>query len=257
MQRVMLVKIGGQITDDPRKLQRVLGDFSRLPGPKLLVHGGGRVADSFLQKQGIVPRMAGGRRITDGPTLEVIQMVYAGLLNKNIVAGLQALDCPAFGLSGVDGNAILAQKRPVADVDFGLVGDVQRVDAELIKNFLELNLIPVFCALTHDGEGQILNTNADTIASEIAAALTPYYEVELFYLFDKRGVLRDPMQEDSTISEITSESYRQLKEKNIIKEGMKPKMDTAFSALKKGVGSVHLMRYDALGYPRQGTRVVL
>ena len=257
MQRLRIVKIGGRVLDNQQKLQTALDEFGRLPQPRLLVHGGGNVANSYLKKLGIVPQMIAGRRITDASTLEVIQMVYAGLLNKNIVARLQGINCPAIGLSGADGNALLAHKRPVGDVDFGLVGDVHEVNAEFIQNLLEMNLSPVFCALTHDGKGQILNTNADTIVASIAAALSPFFEVELFFLFEKGGVLRQTMDENSVIEQITFASYQSLKRENIISAGMRPKLDNAFFALKRGVRAVYILRYDALNYPGKGTRIVL
>ncbi len=257
MQQLRIVKIGGRVLDDPQKLQTTLEGFGRLPQPKLLVHGGGSVANSYLKKLGLIPQMVAGRRITDASTLEVIQMVYAGLLNKNIVAALQAVNCPSIGLSGADGNALSANKRPLRDVDFGLVGDIKKVNTGFIQNLLEMHLTPVFCALTHDGKGQILNTNADTIVATIAAALSPFFETELFFLFEKRGVLRRTTDEDSVITQITFASYQNLKRKNIILDGMRPKLDNAFLALKQGARAVYILRYDALTHPEKGTKIVL
>jgi len=260
MEKLTIVKIGGQIIDDPQRLNSFLKDFSGLSGNKILVHGGGKSAGQVLRKMGIEPKMADGRRITDEETLAVVTMVYAGLLNKNIVARLQAENCLAIGMSGADADAILAEKRPVREIDYGFAGDITRVNSEIINRLLQNTLTPVFCALTHDGKGQILNTNADTIAAALAGALSKLYEVNLIYCFEKKGVLRDVSDENSVITLIHRHNYRQLKNEGAINEGMIPKIDNAFESLKNGVSDVYITHFESLKnrvYEKgQGTRIV-
>lgn len=237
-QGLSIVKIGGNIIENTTELAEFLNLFAALKGPKILVHGGGKLATQLATKLGIESKLIGGRRITDAQTLEVITMVYAGLTNKNIVAELQANGCDAIGLSGVDGNAIQAHKRPVKDIDFGFAGDVDGVNSPLISTLLDAGLTPVFCAMTHDGHGQLLNTNADTIASELAIGLGGIYDSTLYYCFEKKGVLMDINEEDSVIKHIDSKKYQQLLNDNIIAEGMLPKLTNCFHALQKKVSKV-------------------
>jgi len=233
-----IVKIGGNVINDEVALTSFLKDFASIKGLKILVHGGGKKASEMAEKIGLTPRMKNGRRITDAANLEVVIMVYAGLLNKNITAKLQEQNCNAIGLSGADANSIKAHKRIVKDIDYGFAGDVDKVNDTALKVFLENSLTPVFCAITHDKNGQLLNTNADTIASEIAASLASSYNVHLVYCFEKNGVLKDINDDDSVIEDINSKSYKELKQKNIIADGMLPKLENCFYALHKGVKKI-------------------
>jgi acetylglutamate kinase len=249
-----IIKIGGNIIDNSSKLQAFLQAFSSLDGPKILVHGGGKIASEFGEKLGIQAKMHNGRRITDKPTLDLVTMVYAGLINKNIVAGLQANQCNAIGLSGADANSLLARKRPVKDIDFGFVGDVivGGVFTQMIKNLLELGLTPVFCPITHDGAGSLLNTNADTIASQLAVALASSYSTELIYCFEKKGVLRNVEDEDSVIPEINRAEFNKLLEQGIIADGMIPKLENALASVELGVKQVRIMEASELARLSQG-----
>lgn len=237
-EHLSIVKIGGHIIEDPTELDHFLHQFASLQGHKILVHGGGKLATQLASKLGVESKLIDGRRITDAQTLEVITMVYAGLTNKNIVAQLQALGCDAIGLSGADGNAIQAHQRPVQKIDYGFVGDVDGVNGPLISALLANDLTPVFCAMTHDGHGQLLNTNADTIASELAIGLGGIYNTTLYYCFEKRGVLMDVDKEDSVIQHIDPTTYQQLLADGVIAEGMLPKLTNCFHALHKQVGKV-------------------
>ena len=237
-QGLAIVKIGGNIIEDPAILPEFMALFAKMPGPKILVHGGGKKATSLGNKLGIEAQMVNGRRITDAASLEIAVMVYAGLLNKGIVAGLQAHECNAIGLCGADGNAIYAHRRPIGDIDFGFVGDIDGVNAPFIASLLQVGLTPVFCALTDDRHGQLLNTNADTIASEIAIGMSAAYDTTLYYCFEKQGVLRNLEEPDSVIREIDSASYRQLLDDKIIAAGMLPKLENCFNALRRQVGRV-------------------
>ncbi|WP_461534276.1 acetylglutamate kinase [Sinomicrobium sp.] len=238
--KLSIVKIGGNIIENESALNDFLQDFSNVEGNKILVHGGGRTATRIAGQLGIPSKMESGRRITTKETLDVITMVYGGLTNKNIVAGLQNLNCNAIGLSGADGNTISSSKRPVGEIDYGFVGDIQEVNAKLIKTLLESGITPVFCAITHDGKGQLLNTNADTIASEIAIGMSEYFDTSLYYCFEKKGVLRDVEDDDSVITHIDSISYKQLLDTGIIADGMLPKMHNCFNALQRNVKKVHI-----------------
>ena len=253
--KLTIVKIGGKVIDEPEKLSAILKNFADLSGLKILVHGGGKKASQLLEKLNIPVKMVEGRRITDGPSLEIVQMVFAGLINKNIIAELQADNCPAIGLCGADGNTISAHKRPVTKIDFGFVGDIDRVNAEAIIKILKNGFIPVFCALTHDGKGQMLNTNADTIASELGIALAEYYEVDVIYCFEMRGVMQDINNPESIIAHINRKKYAELKSENIISDGMIPKIDNAFSALDKGVMNVFIKHYNSITKADSGTRI--
>lgn len=237
-QKLSIVKIGGNIIEDSAVLPEFLSLFAALANPKILVHGGGKRATALGDRLGIEAQMINGRRITDAASLELAVMVYAGLLNKGIVAGLQAHNCNALGLCGADGNAIYAHKRPVKEINFGFVGDIDGVNAPFLSGLLKAGLTPVFCALTDDGNGQLLNTNADTIASEIAIGLSGDYDTTLYYCFEKQGVLRNLDEPGSVIREINTASYQQLLEAGTIAEGMLPKMENCFYALRRQVGRV-------------------
>jgi acetylglutamate kinase len=237
-QKLSIIKIGGDVIENKTELLNFLALFASLDGYKILVHGGGKLATQFATKLGIESKMVGGRRITDSETLDVITMVYAGLTNKTIVAELQANDCNALGLSGADGDAIQAHKRPVKDIDYGFAGNVDGVNSEMISKLLQAYLTPVFCAMTHDGKGQLLNTNADTIASELAIGMSNIYETTLYYCFEKKGVLRSITNEDSVVKHIDSKTYQQLLSDGIITDGMLPKLENCFHALNNNVGKV-------------------
>ena len=239
-QTLSIVKIGGNLIEDDAALHSFLTAFSELSGPKILVHGGGKKASEVLNRLGIAPKMVNGRRITDQGTLEVVIMVYAGLVNKEIVARLQALNCNALGMSGADADTIQAQKRPVQEIDYGFAGDITSVNSEKMHQILQLGLTPVFCALTHDGEGQLLNTNADTIASEIAIALSAGFHTVLYYCFELPGVLEDVNDPNSIITKIDHALYQKLVDKGSIAQGMLPKMHNAFASLKNGVQEVRI-----------------
>jgi len=233
-QKLSIIKIGGNVIENKAELAKFLALFSNLDELKILVHGGGKLATQFAERLGIKSKMIGGRRITDEETLEVITMVYGGLTNKNIVAQLQANKCNAIGLSGADGDTIQAHKRPVKEIDYGFAGDVDGINSSIISKLLNTNLVPVFCAMTHDGKGQLLNTNADTIASELARGMSKDYNTTLYYCFEKKGVLRNIDDENSVIKHIDSKKYTQLLDDGIIADGMLPKLENCFHALKNG-----------------------
>lgn len=237
---VSIVKIGGGLLESPELLKPFLKAFADLPGAKILIHGGGQRATQISQRLGIPAKMHEGRRITDAETLEVALMVYGGLANKTVVAKLQALGCPALGVSGADGNLIRAIKRPVTTIDYGFVGDVTEVNTAALCSLLNAGFVPIFCALSHDGQGQMLNTNADTIAAEVAIALGKTYESRLYYCFEKDGVLRDIHDSESVIPVIDAALYEDLKSEGIIAAGMLPKLHNCYQALKRGVGKVFI-----------------
>ncbi len=237
-QKLKIVKIGGNVINEKELLASFLCDFSNMEDLKILVHGGGKRATEMAKNLGLTPKMVDGRRITDKENLEVVTMVYAGLLNKNIVAQLQQKNCNAIGLTGADANTILSHKRKIKNIDYGFAGDIDTVDSNVLNILIENKLTPVFCAITHDKKGQLLNTNADTIASEIACAMSSEYEVELIYCFEKKGVLTDINNDESVIEKIDSKRYLQLKKDKIISQGMIPKIDNCFHALENGVGQV-------------------
>ena len=245
-QRITVVKIGGAFLEDNIQLEKVSRAFASLEGPRILVHGGGHRASQLSRALGMEPKLTGGRRITDAGTLEIVTMVYGGWANKILVARLQSMGCNALGLSGADADLIRAVKRPVKDIDYGFVGDVKRVSLKTLNTLLRAGLTPVFCALTHDGKGQLLNTNADTVAAEIAGALSGEYRTRLFYCFDKNGVLRDLNDPNSTIPRIDRPLFRKLQEEGVIAEGMMPKLHTAFEALETGVEQVRIGPPDML-----------
>lgn len=240
MQRVAVVKIGGNIIDDSAALSAFLSDVAAFSAPCILVHGGGKIATEIGKRLGVESTMLQGRRVTDAATLEVVTMVYGGLVNKRIVAGLQARSCNALGLTGADADCIRAQRRSPVPVDFGFVGDVEHVRADALLALLRSGFVPVVAPLTHDGSGSMLNTNADTMASAIAVALAPYLDVDLVYCFEKPGVLTDINNETSLLPELSYAHYEYLREVKAVAGGMIPKIDNAFSALRSGVRRVFI-----------------
>lgn len=239
-QTLRIVKIGGNIIENEDQLATFLKNFAAIEGTKILVHGGGKSATILADKLGIESKIIEGRRVTNQSTLDVVVMVYAGLINKNIVTKLQVHKCNAIGFTGADGNLILAGKRPAKYIDYGLVGDIVNVNRQAIKQFLELGFTPVFCGITHDNMGQLLNTNADTIASEIAISMSDFYDVELDFLFELKGVLENINDKDSVIQTINTKTYDLLLDNHIITEGMLPKLQNCFRALEKGVMKVNI-----------------
>ncbi|MBK1438613.1 acetylglutamate kinase [Parapedobacter sp. ISTM3] len=259
--KLWVIKIGGNIIDHPEGLSRFLERFSYLKGNKILVHGGGKIATRIAADLGVEAKLVDGRRITDEAMLRIVTMVYAGLTNKQLVAKLQSHKCNAIGLSGADGNAIRAVKRPVKEIDYGLVGDIlpNSVDAEAIATLLDHGFVPVFSAITHDGHGQLLNTNADTIAAALAVALSDRYTTSLVYCFEKPGVLRDINDEASVIPQIRAGEFEQLRSSGIIADGMVPKLHNAFEAIAKGVAEVCIGHADDVLLLREqqfGTRMI-
>lgn len=249
MKTLKIIKIGGNIIDNEDALSSFLDTFAAIPSPKLLIHGGGKLATQLANQLGLEVKMIDGRRITDNATLDLITMVYAGKINKNVVAQLQSRNCNAIGFSGADGNTIVSKKRPVKTVDFGFVGDVEKVNTKIIQVLLEHKLTPVFCALTHDKKGQLLNTNADTIASELAIGFADQYQTELYYCFEKNGVLSDVNDDNSVIEHITTQTYQRLIDDNIISDGMLPKLDNCIHAIEKNVHKVCIGKSEMLYDP--------
>src|ERR1700754_3283901 len=244
--QLSIIKIGGNIIDDEVRLAAFLDNFAAVPGKKILVHGGGKLATKVAEGLGIQQQMVDGRRITDAETLKIVTMVYAGTINKNIVAQLQARACPAIGLTGADGNAILSHKRTNANIEYGYVGDVDVVNTSLLTSLLLLDKTLVFAPITHDGKGLLLNTNADTIAQELARGLSASFEVSLVYSFEKSGVLLNAEDEASVIGRINPSYYEELKASGAIFAGMIPKLDNAFAALRSGVARVIIGRAEEL-----------
>ncbi|MEN6618216.1 MAG: acetylglutamate kinase [Rikenellaceae bacterium] len=249
MKELTVIKIGGNIVDQPAALEIFLKDFSKYPNPKILIHGGGVLATELSPKMGIEVKMQNGRRVTDLNTLKLVTMVYAGWINKSIVALLQKLGCNAIGLSGADGDLVPATRRSPDPIDFGYVGDVNPVDinSSLLQSFLGRGITPVFCAITHDRNGSLLNTNADTMASSLAIALSRDYYTRLIYCFEKNGVLSDQNNPDSIVPLITRTNYQTLKENGAISGGMLPKLDNAFAAIESGVSEVFIKHASNLG----------
>lgn len=241
-----VIKIGGNVIDNPAMLDSFLKDFASLEGPKILVHGGGKKATELSHKMGFTPQMVDGRRITTDQDIEMVTMVYAGLINKSIVAKLQKLNTNAIGLSGADGNTVLATKRPVKTIDYGWVGDIEKVNTDFLRSVINQGITPVLCAITHDNSGHLLNTNADTIASEVAVAMSDLYDVSLIYCFEKPGVLTDVEDDNSLIRNLNEEFYAELKSKSAIHSGMIPKLDNCYNALKKNVSKVIIGSPDVL-----------
>lgn len=253
MEKVTIVKVGGAVVEDNEQLAQLLTDFAAIPGKKVLVHGGGRRATKVAAALGIESKMVNGRRITDAQMLEVVTMVYGGLVNKNLVAKLQAKGVNALGLTGADMDVIHSHKRPVKDgVDFGYVGDVERANGKMLQTLIQEGITPVMAPLTHDGNGNILNTNADTIASETAKALAPYYDVTLIYSFEKKGVLSNPDDDNSVIPVITRSDFEKYQAGGTIGGGMIPKIENALAAVDAGVKEVIITLATAID-GKQGT----
>lgn len=247
MEKLTVVKVGGAVVEDEEQLARLLNDFAAIEGNKVLVHGGGRRATKVAASLGIESKMVNGRRITDRDMLEVVTMVYGGLVNKNVVARLQANGVNALGLTGADMDVLRSRKRPVKDgIDFGYVGDVERADGKALQTLIEAGIVPVMAPLTHDGSGNILNTNADTIAGETAKALAPFYDVTLIYSFEKKGVLANPDDDDSVIPMITPADFERYKADGTVAGGMIPKLENAFAAIDAGVGRVIITLASAI-----------
>ena len=247
MEKLTVVKVGGAVVEDEEQLARLLNDFAAIEGNKVLVHGGGRRATKVAASLGIESKMVNGRRITDRDMLEVVTMVYGGLVNKNVVARLQANGVNALGLTGADMDVLRSRKRPIKDgIDFGFVGDVERADGKALQTLIEAGIVPVMAPLTHDGHGNILNTNADTIAGETAKALAPFYDVTLIYSFEKKGVLANPDDDDSVIPTITPADFERYKADGTVAGGMIPKLENAFAAIDAGVGRVIITLASAI-----------
>lgn len=253
-QKLTVIKVGGKIVEEETSLNQLLHDFAAIEGNKVLVHGGGRSATKIASQLGIESQMVNGRRITDAETLKVVTMVYGGLVNKNIVAGLQACNVNALGLTGADMDVIRSVKRPVKDVDYGFVGDVEKVNATLLADLIAKGVVPVMAPLTHDGKGNMLNTNADTIAGETAKALSEYFDVTLVYCFEKKGVLRNENDDDSVIPQITRPEFEQYVAEGIIQGGMIPKLENSFEAINAGVSEVVITLASAIN-TTGGTRI--
>ncbi|MCU4154854.1 acetylglutamate kinase [Carboxylicivirga sp. A043] len=244
--RLTIVKVGGKVVEEEESLKAFIKDFASIAGQKILVHGGGRSATAIAEQLGFETKMVDGRRITDQKMLDVVVMVYGGLVNKNIVAQLQALNKQAVGLTGADLDCVRAIKRPVKDIDYGYVGDVTSVNSEQLEELVKNGVIPVVAPLTHDGEGQMLNTNADTMAAELAKAFASSFRVSLVYCFEKKGVLENPDDDDSVIANLTSDLFSEYKESGVVSEGMIPKLDNGFAALKRGVSEVYITNIEGL-----------
>ena len=248
MERITVVKIGGNVIDNPAAMKRFLKEFAALEGPKILVHGGGKLATRLAERLELKVQMVDGRRITDKGTLDVVTMVYAGLINKQAVAGLQAAGCNALGLSGADGDAVTSVRRAAGAVDYGYVGDIAEggVNVELLRTLLDAGLTPVFSAIMHDGKGTLLNCNADSVASAIALGAAEIAPTDLVFCFEKAGVLRDPDDDTSLIREITAATYPPLKADGVVSKGMIPKIENALKAVEKGVRSVTIRSSENL-----------
>ncbi len=253
--KLTIIKVGGKIVEEKESLDSLLRDFAAIDGFKLLVHGGGRSATKVATQLGIETLMIDGRRVTDDAMLDVVTMVYGGLVNKKVVARLQSLGIDALGMTGADMDIIHSHKRPVKSVDYGWVGDVDRVNGEALSALLRSGVVPVIAPLTHDGEGHLLNTNADTMAGETAKGLAPFFDVSLVYCFEKPGVLRDENDDESVIAEIDPALFASLKEEGIVTGGMLPKLENAFNALDAGVSEVVITRASALDDLSLGTHI--
>ena len=254
-QQITIVKVGGKIVENPETLNQLLHDFSALPGKKVLVHGGGRTATDMASRLGIETHMVEGRRITDADMLRVVTMVYAGLVNKNVVARLQGCGVNALGLTGADMDVIRSHRRPLKNgIDYGFVGDVDHVDGERLSMLVEAGVTPVMAPLTHNGQGDMLNTNADTIAAETAKALADHYDVTLIYCFEHAGVLTNPDDEESVIPLITREKFELLKADGTVSGGMLPKIENSLAAVEAGVKRVVITKANKIG-TNQGTSI--
>lgn len=262
MNKLYIVKIGGHVLDDEPALQKFLKDFASIQAPKILIHGGGSIATKIGNSLGIESKYVDGRRITDGPTRDLVTMVYGGLINKQIVARLQALQCNAMGVTGADGNLLKAVKRPVKQIDYGLVGDItpEDVNSTLLYFLLKQNTVPVFASLTH-AQGEMLNTNADTIASVLAISLSKHFDTRLIFCFEKPGVLKDVTDETSVIRHLNKDLYERLLAEGSFHDGILPKLENAFAAIRSGVREVLIGEHSQLiantGYETKGTLITL
>lgn len=254
MEKLTVIKVGGKIVEEEDTLRNLLRDFAAIEGYKVLVHGGGRSATKLATQLGIESKMVNGRRITDADTLKVVTMVYGGLVNKNIVAGLQALNINALGLTGADMNLIRSDKRPVTEVDYGFVGDVKEVNAGVLASLIRQGIVPVLAPLTHDKQGNMLNTNADTIAGEAAKALAKHFDVTLMFCFEKKGVLMDENDDESVIPEIDRLAFQRYMAQGIIQGGMIPKLENAYQAIDAGVKQVIITQASEID-KENGTKV--
>jgi len=257
MDKLSIVKIGGNIIEDNEQLGKFLTAFTKIEGGKVLVHGGGKKATILAKKLGVPTKIIDGRRITDEDNLEITTMIYGGKINKNMVAQLQAIGCNAIGLSGADGNAIQAVKRPVKEVDFGYVGDITGINTSFFKLLLQAQYVPVCCAITHDQKGQLLNTNADTIAASLAKSLSKFFNVALYYCLEIPGVLKNINDKESLIGVITPNIYNELKSNNLIHSGMIPKIDNCFEALYNGVSQVKIGSAQMISGNTKYTKLIL
>lgn len=255
LNKLTIIKVGGKIVEEEDSLKQLLHDFSKIDGFKILVHGGGRSATKIAERLGIESKMVDGRRITDSETLQVVTMVYGGLVNKNIVAGLQSLGVNALGLTGADMDIIRSDKRPVKDIDYGFVGDVKKVKGDVLKLLIDQNIVPIIAPLSHDGQGNMLNTNADTMAAETAQAMSQYYDVSLVYCFEKKGVLMNEHDDDSVIPQLDKASYQKYVQEGIIQGGMLPKLENAFKSIEKGVSEVVITKASEIG-KGEGTVII-
>ena len=253
MAKLYIIKIGGNIIDDEEKLSSFLKSFAQLNELKILIHGGGKLATKLAADLNIPQQLVDGRRITNAETLKIVTMVYAGLINKSVTAKLQQFDCNAVGITGADANLIEAHKRTGHKIDYGFAGDIDTIHTEFLQDLLSKQYVPVLAPITHDKKGQLLNTNADTIAQEIAKSMSSFYETHLVYSFEKAGVLKDVEDEQSLIKKITAGEYVQMKAKSIITGGMIPKLDNAFAALTMGVKSVTIGKAEKLKELIQGS----
>lgn len=253
--RLNVIKIGGNIIDNPPQLEQFLKDFASLEGYSLLVHGGGKIATEMAKELGIQSQMIDGRRVTDEASLRIVSMVYAGWINKSIVAQLQGLGNNALGLSGPDGQLVISKKRNPIPIDYGFVGDIVNVNGQALSQLINLGYHPVFAPITADTEGQLLNTNADTMAQALAIALSEFYQVNLIYCFEKQGVLLDPENEDSVIRTIDKNTFDQLKNDGIVSAGMIPKLENALKAISKGVHEVRIGHAKNLKFPSKGSTI--
>lgn len=256
MDRLTIIKVGGKVVEDAESLNALLDQFIKFSGNKILVHGGGSTATEIAAKLGIETEMVEGRRITGKSMLDVVTMVYGGLVNKKIVAGLQARSCNAIGLTGADLNLISARKRPVQEIDYGFVGDIVDVNSRELRLLLAENVVPVVAPLTHDGQGQLLNTNADTIAASLASEMANYFSAYLFYCFEKKGVLMNPDDENSVIPEMDTTLFQQYQREGVINSGMIPKLENGFRAKRNGVKEVLITNSENMANGR-GTRLIL
>ncbi len=254
MEKLTIIKVGGKIVEEQLSLERLLNDFANIPGNKLLVHGGGRSATQIAAQLGIETKMVDGRRVTDAEMLKVVTMVYGGLVNKSIVAQLQARNINAMGLTGADLDIIRSHKRQPNPIDFGFVGDVDKVDGKRLAQLISTGIVPIMAPLTHDGEGNLLNTNADTIAGEVAKALTPYYNISLIFCFEKAGVMQDIDDEESVIPHINAADFNRLVDNGTIQGGMIPKIQNAIEAIDAGVKEVIITKATAIDSSR-GTKI--